>query len=75
MLKFLIYHIFIIYQLAPVWFGVRHVADERKLINLSKSAITGLEKNRLINKVEMNAPTNEFAKQIFRMPNEKISRL
>lgn len=65
---------FIIYQWAPVWFGVRHVADWGKLNNLSKSANNVLEKNRLINKVEMDAPTNEFAERIFRMANEKISR-
>ena len=65
---------FIVYQWAPVWFGVRDVADWSKLTNLSESANNVLSKHNLTEKVEYKPPTNEAAERIFRMANEKISR-
>lgn len=65
---------FIVYQWAPVWFGVRDVADWVKLGNVSNGADQILLKHGLKNKTECKPPTNEFAERIFRQVNEKISR-
>jgi len=65
---------FIVYQWAPVWFGVRDVADWGKLRNVSDGADKILLKHGLKNKTECKPPTNEFAERIFRQANEKISR-
>ena len=65
---------FIAYQWAPVWFGVRDIADWSKLTDLSDAARNVLLKHGLINRVENKPPTNEFAERVFRLANEKICR-
>lgn len=65
---------FIVYQWAPVWFGVRDVAEWGKLRNVSDGADKILLKHGLKNKTEHKPPTNECAERIFRQVNEKIPR-
>lgn len=65
---------FIVHQWAPVWFGIRNVADWRNFNSISQSSTQILIKHGLLNKLENKPPTNEFAERIFRMANEKIPR-
>jgi hypothetical protein len=65
---------FIVNQWAPVWFGIRDLADWGKLNNISPSSTQILMKHGLLNKLESKPPTNEFAERVFRMANEKIPR-
>lgn len=65
---------FIAYEWAPVWFGVRNIADWTKLQTLCDKSKVILNKYGLNGKIEINPCTNEMAERVFRLTNEKIPR-